>query len=348
MVTLKEIAKRCDVSVSTVSNILNGIPKVSEETKKRVLQVIKETGYQPNYIAQGLRKKKTKLIGIIAEDISLFSTPIIIESIMSYCESKNYRTIMVNLRLYARWNEQWYQDEEEYNSVLNPALQELLSIQVDGIIYVPGHARNMRCFHKDLEIPAVMTYGYTHTPLFPSVVIDDEKGGYDMTEYLLNMGHTRIGIIGGRKDNIHMDKRLTGYQRALYDRQIFYNPDLVCYGNWDRECGYEGAKSLLKKNVTAIFCFCDIIAGGVYDYLEENGLEAPEDISVVGFDDQIIAEYFRPSLTTAALPLKEIGKKAAELLIQSLDQEGEEKEPGINEIAVPCTLIFRKSVRKLL
>ncbi len=348
MVTLKEIAKRCDVSVSTVSNILNGIPKVSEETRQKVLQVIRETGYQPNYIAQGLRKKKTKLIGIIAEDISLFSTPIIIESIMSYCEAKNYRTIMVNLRLYARWNEQWYHDEEEYNSVLNPAIQELLSIKVDGIIYVPGHARNMSCFAGDFKIPAVMTYGYTHTPEFPSVVIDDEKGGYDMTEYLLKMGHKRIGIIGGRKDNIHMDKRLLGYQRALFDRQIFYNPDLVCYGNWDRECGYEGAKILIKKNVTAIFCLSDVIAGGVYDYLEENELEAPEDISVVGFDDQLIAQYFRPSLTTAALPLKEIGKKAAELLIRSLDGDEEQTENQSGEIALPCSVIIRKSVKRLL
>lgn len=348
MVTLKEIAKRCDVSVSTVSNILNGIPKVSEETRQKVLQVIRETGYQPNYIAQGLRKKKTKLIGIIAEDISLFSTPIIIESIMSYCEAKNYRTIMVNLRLYARWNEQWYHDEEEYNSVLNPAIQELLSIKVDGIIYVPGHARNMRCFARDFKIPAVMTYGYTHTPEFPSVVIDDEKGGYDMTEYLLKMGHRRIGIIGGRKDNIHMDKRLLGYQRALFDRQIFYNPDLVCYGNWDRECGYEGAEILIKKNVTAIFCLSDVIAGGVYDYLEENELEAPEDISVVGFDDQVIAQYFRPSLTTAALPLKEIGKKAAELLIRSLDGDEEQTENQSGEVALPCSVIIRKSVKKLL
>lgn len=347
MVTLKDIAKRCDVSVSTVSNILNGIPKVSEETRKKVLQAIKETGYQPNYIARGLRKKKTKLIGIIVEDISLFSAPIIIESIMSYCEEKNYRTIMVNLRLYARWKEQWYHDEKEYYSVLNPAIQELLSIKVDGIIYVPGHARNMSCFAEDLKIPAVMTYGYTHTLRFPSVVIDDEKGGYDMTEYLLNMGHKRIGVIGGRKDNIHMDKRLLGYQRALFDGQIFYDPDLVCYGSWDRVCGYEGAETLIKKNVTAIFCFSDILAGGVYDYLEENGLEAPEDISVVGFDDQIIAEYFRPALTTAALPLKEIGKKAAELLIQILDGETEEKTNQIEVISVPCSLILRKSVKKL-
>ncbi len=85
---------------------------------------------------------------------------------MSYCEMKNYRTIMVNLRLYARWNEQWYQDEEEYYSVLNPAIQELLSIKVDGIIYVPGHARNMRCFDDDFSIPVVMTYGIPIRPDF--------------------------------------------------------------------------------------------------------------------------------------------------------------------------------------
>ena len=99
MVTLKEIARECNVSPTTVSNILNGKPKVSEETKERVLETVNRLGYRPNYIAQGLRNQKTKMIGIIAEDIAQFTTPEIVEGIMSYCEEKGYRSIVKNLRL---------------------------------------------------------------------------------------------------------------------------------------------------------------------------------------------------------------------------------------------------------
>ena len=94
LVTLKEIARMCDVSITTVSNVLNGKPKVSEETRQRVLEVVKQTGYQPNYFAQGMRKQKTRIIGIIVEDLDLFSTPPIVEAIMAYCDDNNYRTIL--------------------------------------------------------------------------------------------------------------------------------------------------------------------------------------------------------------------------------------------------------------
>ena len=134
MVTLKEIARECNVSPTTVSNILNGKPKVSEETKERVLETVNRLGYRPNYIAQGLRNQKTKMIGIIAEDIAQFTTPEIVEGIMSYCEEKGYRSIVKNLRLYARWSDSWYNKESDYHAILEPAIRELTSIMVDGII----------------------------------------------------------------------------------------------------------------------------------------------------------------------------------------------------------------------
>lgn len=151
MVTIKEIARECNVSPTTVSNILNGKPKVSEETKQRVLETVEKMGYSPNYIAQGLRNQKTKMIGIIAEDIAQFTTPEIVEGIMSYCEEKGYRTIVKNLRLYARWSDSWYDNERSYRSILDPTLKELESIRVDGIIYIAGHARIIHCFPEDFR-----------------------------------------------------------------------------------------------------------------------------------------------------------------------------------------------------
>lgn len=346
MVTLKEIARECNVSATTVSNILNGKAKASEETKKMVLEKVKETGYRPNYIAQGLRTQRTRMIGIVAEDIAQFSTPAIIEGIMACCEEMGYRTTVYNLRMYARWKDTWYDKEQQLHSIVDPALQELLSIKADGVIYVAGHARIIRCIPEDFAIPAVMAYAYSDSMNVPSVVVSEEKSSYDLVKYLISMGHERIGVIGGRADNIHTQKRLLGYQNALYESHVLFNPGLVRYGDWQRQSGYRQAGPLVEAGVTAIYCMADRMAGGVYDYLEEHGLKAGEDISVVGFDNQDIAEYFRPSLTTMALPLGEIGRRSAEILFEKMDSKKAE-ESAKTGFEVPCGLVVRNSVKRL-
>ena len=346
MITLKEIAKECNVSTTTVSNILNGKPKVGEETKRKVLEVMQQRGYQPNYIAQGLRRQKTKMIGIIAEDIAQFTTPGIVEGIMGYCEERGYRTIVQNMRLYARWHDSWYDNEKDYHSILDPALQELLSIKVDGVIYIAGHARVIRCFPEDFPVPAVMVYGYTKDPKVPSVVLDDESGAYEMVKYLISKGHRRIGVIGGRADNIHTQKRILGYQKALFEAKILFNPEWVRYAKWDRESGYTESAFLVEAGVTAMFCMSDRMAGGVYQYLEEKGMRVGVDVSVGGFDNQEIAEYFIPGLTTMDLPLREIGQKAIRILLDRIEQKEDKPESRrkVKEFAVPCSLIVRDSV----
>lgn len=348
MVTIKEIAQMCNVSAATVSNILNGKDKAGEETKQKVLQAVKDTGYQPNYIAQGLRNSKTKTIGIIAEDIAQFTTPGMIESIMEYCEEKGYRVIVQNLRLYARWSDKWYDRDADYHSILDPALQELLSVKVDGIIYIAGHARVIHCFPEDFSIPAVMAYAYSDSKQVPSIAIDDEKSAYELVMHLLEMGHRKIGVIGGWQNNIHTQKRLLGYQRALFDAKVLFEPGLVRYGDFERGSGYRATRELLDAGVSAIFCMTDRMAGGVYDYLEEQEIAVGEDISVVGFDNQDIATYFRPSLTTTALPLYEIGYNAAKILLDKIENgcAKEEVKGKMTEILVPCKMQNRNSVGK--
>lgn len=346
MVTLKELAKMCGVSISTVSNIINGKPKVSEETKQRVLDAIKQTGYQPNYFAQGMRKQKTRTIGIIVEELIQFSTPPIVEAIMTYCEEKNYRTILLNMRLYDKWHDTWYNDEKKYQSVLQPSIQEMLSIKVDGIIYVAGHCRIVNCFEDDFKIPAIIVYAISKSPKFTSVVIDDEKGGYDMAKYLISMGHRKIGVIAGVADNLHTKKRSLGYQKALYEEQILFNPDWIRYGDWMRMSGYIEAEKIVKEGVDAIFCMNDLMAAGCYDYLYEHGIRVGEDISVVGYDNNEITEYLRPHLTTNAIGFTEIGRKSAEMLIKYIE---EEIEPNANSniIKIPCQMVIRESVKRI-
>ena len=119
MITVKEIAKMCDVSPSTVSNILNGKPNVSEKTRQKVWQAVKETGYQPNYYAANMRKQSTRTISIIAEDLGQFSTTPILEAAMACCEEHEYRTVIMNLRLYDKWRDTWYNDEIKLQSMLS-------------------------------------------------------------------------------------------------------------------------------------------------------------------------------------------------------------------------------------
>lgn len=346
MITLKEIAQMCGVSTSTVSNILNGKNKVSEATRQRVLKIVKQTGYQPNYFAQGMRKQRTNIIGILTEDLSQFSSPPIIERIIACCEDMSYRTILINMRFYDRWKNTWFYDEKKIHSILDPAIQELLSIKVDGVMYVAGHGRVINCFPEDFKVPAMVVYAYSKSPKFTSVVIDDEKGGYDMTRHLISMGHRRIGVIAGTADNLHTQKRMLGYQKALFENQIPYNSDLIRYGDWERQSGCQEVEGLISEGVTAIFCMNDTMAAGVYDYLEEHGMKAGKDISVAGYDNKEVSEYLRPSLTTNEIPLTEIGTKSAEIMIRSLI-EGSECSKAGGIIKIPCRIIKRNSVKKI-
>lgn len=345
MITVKEIAKMCNVSPSTVSNILNGRPNVSEETRKRVLSVVKKTGYQPNYFASNMRKQSTRTISIIAEDLGQFSTTPILEAAMAYCEEHEYRSIIMNLRMYDKWQDTWYHDERKLQSMLSPVLNELQSIKVDGVIYLAGHGRVIHCLPEDFSLPTVVAYARSENNRFPSIVLDDEKGGYDMMKYLLSCGHKRIGIIAGAADNMHTQDRLLGCQKALFEEEIPYNPKWTFYGDWERGSGYAGAEFLMKEDLTAIWCMNDLMAGGAYDYVHEKRIVIGQDISITGYDNRQVSEYFFPGLTTCELPLKEIGYRSAEKLINRL--EGKESLSNVAPIKIPCKMIFRKSVGTL-
>lgn len=345
MITVKEIAKMCGVSPSTVSNILNGRPNVGEETRKRVMAVVEETGYTPNYFASSMRKSNSKVISIIVEDLSQFTTPPIVVAIMAYCESLGYRTILFNLRMYDRWKDTWYENEEMLTSFLYPALYESESIKVDGIVYVAGHGRVIRCFPENYNVPTVMAYATYENDRFPSILIDDENGGYDMAKYLIEMGHRNIAILTGVENNMHTKKRLNGYQKALFEAGIPYNPKMTIHGNWQRESGYKNAQALLDTGASVIWCMNDQMAAGVYDYLYEQKILVGKDTSVAGFDNMDYSAYMYPRITTNALPLSQIGERSAETLVKMIENPG--WKPEKPKIWVPCTMTYGNSVKKI-
>ncbi|GLC81829.1 LacI family DNA-binding transcriptional regulator [Lacrimispora brassicae] len=346
MATIKELAKCCGVSVATVSNILNNKPGASEKTRKMVLEMAEKLDYTPNIVAKNLKLQKTRSIGVIAEDMTIFSIPDIIDGITDYCQELDYQILLTNLRLFKKYDDAYY-NRDDYYGLVGLEIKKLMEKQVEGIIYVAAHERVIRCIPDTLPIPAVMAYGYSKSMKVPSVVVDDVHGAAEIMQHLMEHGHKRVGVITGKPDSLHAQARLVGYQQALFQNMILYDPSLVIEGDWTRESGYRCAGLLLEKGVTAIFCMNDLMAGGVYDRLEELGMNVGADLSVAGYDDRELSGYYRPPLTTIRLPLHDIGHKASELIIGLIG--GQKLETGSENVcSVGCKLLIRKSIKSIV
>lgn len=345
MITLKEISSKCNVSIATVSNILNGKSNVSEETKQRVLQVIKETGYKPNYMARSLRATNTKTIGMIVDDITAFGSPKIIEGIMEICEVFGYRSIMSNLRIFSKWlnKEHTHQD---FLDLVNSALQEMLALKVDGIVYVGAYSRVVNFLPADFPVPIVIAYSLSENNQIPSVFIDDVQSAYDMTSYMIKRGHKDIAVITGELSGIHSELRLKGYKKALEENNIPYRENFISSCAWDFKGGYNSCEELnlaqrvRDGEVSALFCFNDLIASGAYTYFKDNNLNPGKDVAIGGFDNRDVAECIGPTLTTMGIRVYSIGRKAAEVLINKI--KGIETEE--TSIQIPCLLYERDSI----
>ncbi len=343
MITLKEIAKKCSVSIATVSNILNGKSNVSEDTKQRVLQVVKETGYRPNYMARTLRAHKTNTIGLIIDDLTSFSSPMIVNGIMACCEENNYKAILENLRLYSRWSTNW-QPESKYKNLVEEAIDKLLAIKVDGIIYIAAHSYKIESIPKDLSVPFVIAYAYADYPNIPCIMLDDEKSAYEMTKHLIQNANKKIAVIAGNRESVHTQFRLKGYKKALSEAQISYDENIIYFADWQREGAFDSCNNLLEnhKDCDAIFCFNDVMAAGAYESLKKHKLQPGKDISVVGFDNREFINFMDPPLTTMTIQLFKMGFRSAYTMIDIINGKPL-KEIPLNQY-VPCELNIKESV----
>ena len=339
MANMKDIAARANVSVATVSKVLNGLGGSSQETTELVLSIAKELNYRPNLIARNLKKQQSKSIGVITEDITVFNSPPIVDGIGAYCEERGYHYFQENLRLY-RLGIDPILDKAKYEKTVTDAVDFMMSMQVGGLIYVGSHS------HKVLSIPAtkdthfICAYCSSTDSSVTSVLYDDKKAGYDVAKYLINAGHKSIGLITGPSGSIHTTNRLAGYQEALYDSGIPYNPRLTVVGDWNRDSGYLLANQLVKSGVTAIVSQNDLMAMGVIDYCNKNDIVIGRDLALIGFDNRDVSTVSRPTLSTVEIPLFEIGQRAASLLIDKI-----EDKPSVatGEVLLNCTIIERES-----
>lgn len=354
MVTIREIAEKSGVSIATVSNIMNNKGKASAETAERVRKVIEEMNYVPNAVAQNLKSKRSKSIGVIVEDMTIFSIPDVLDGITDYCDRQGYQVFLVNLRLFKNYCDTYYNQDFYYEKV-HKEVHKLENLQVEGIIYVCAHEREIPVFPEDMNLPAVMAYGYSCRSNIPSVVVDDRDGMSQITECVLKAGHRKIGLITGKRDSMHAQARLIGFEETLFRYGGVMAPEMVQIGNWERKSGYDLTDRLLDQGATVIMCMNDLMAGGVYDRLEEKGLIPGRDISVTGYDDRQLSTYYRPPLTTVQLPLHDIGYRAGEVLLDMLyaRYHGKKKTTGDDKskegpiYEIPCKLVVRKSLVKI-
>lgn len=342
MATIKEIAKASGVSIATVSNVINNRPGASDETRKRVLETIKELDYTPNIIAQNLKFKNKKIIGVIVEELTVFSTADIVDGINEYLDKTGYKFIVGNMRLCRKYGEKAY-NTHSFHKAVEEEFKLMKSNQVDGIIYVGCNYREIDFIPHNFELPFVAAYTHAKRKKSLSVTFDDEKAAYEATLKLINAGHNNIGIICGLDDNYHTQKRLIGYQKALYDNKILFNPEFIYKGDWSRLCGAKAMEHFMKNNVSAVFAMNDEMAVGVYDYCNEHKIQIGKDISVIGFDNREICEALYPKLSTMEIPLTEIGRKSAQIILEAINNP--EKNIKEENIKCQCRYVNRGSVR---
>ena len=341
-VTLKEIAKLAGVSTATVSYVLNDSAPVKDETKKRVMSIIKSTGYTSNSIARSLRVNKTKTIGIIVEDMTVIQVPILIDGINELAEINGYKTLLSNLRLLSKYKS-IYDNEISVKEDVKVALNTLLGMQVDGIIYIGTYDKHIVEL-PNCSKPVVYCNCFGKQPNSINVSYNNLEAAYRITRQLIGLGHNAIGLITGRMDTYPAIERLKGYKKALVEYNISLNHDYVVNGDWGYHKGKEAAKKLfnLDNPPTAIFAMNDNMAIGTYEAALEYGIRIPEDISVFGFDNAETSKYIRPRMSTVDIPLKDIGMKSTEILLKQI--HGEKITQA--QLLLPCEIILRSSVAK--
>lgn len=338
--TISEIAKKCGVAPSTVSKVLNGYPYINDETRKKVLKVVQEVNYQPNAAARTLKSNKSWMIGVIYDEEDgigiahpLFSK--ILDAFKTTMESRGF------ILTYLTHNLQ---------NVYRTYVQHCAYRNIDGVIIATSINPNDDADVQEINdllatgIPCV-SVDYIADNLY-SVVSDNQQGGYNATKYLIDQGHTRIAHICAAT-NLYTGKgRLEGYRKAMSEANLPIREDYLVTTGFSVENGYDAAREIMTVDdpPTAIFAAGDEIAYGAILYCNEHGLNVPQKVSVVGFDDIYMSKWFNGGLTTVRQQQDVIGRRAAEVLLEKLD--GMAPQDQVEYIDTP--LIARKTVSQRL
>jgi len=300
-VTMNDVARHAGVSRTTVSFVLGNRPdaNIPEETRDRIHGAVNDLGYRPNANARSLASRQTHLFGLVTD----IATSPFAGDVIRGAQDEAWRTAKLLMII-----------SSEGNSTLEAAAFEMmLERRVEGLLYATAWHHSVTLPPIVSEVPTVLVNCFDRDGVIPSFVPDEIQGGYTATKRLLAAGHHRIAFINLDPTIPAGIGRRAGYQKALREAGLAVDEALVCGRGAGAEDGYVGANEILDvtDRPTGIFCATDRIAMGAYDAVKERGLRIPEDIAIVGFDNQdVIANHLRPRLTTVALPFEEMGSAA--------------------------------------
>ncbi len=333
--TIKDIARMANVSIGTVSNVINGKGRYSEETRKKIEKIIKQSNYLPNVAARSLKEKLNPLIALVvpfAPRGEIIVNPFfsqLITGVESGARDRNFHVIVTGVK-----------DELDFSFLLEKHINGLI---VFGANDNPELVKEINKF----KLPTVYMDSYLSDPDLYQVGLNDEMGGYLGTKYLLSLGHKSIMVIAGQLGDVNHNNtvghaRLSGYKKALKEVGIEFNPTFVIQHNFSIEGGYQAAQEIVqqKKSATAVFCFSDMAAMGLIKGFYDLGITVPDEFSVMGFDDLLFSEYLTPGLTTVRQDIHGRGQSAVKLLFEQIDNNNDLKE---RNIIWPVSLKVRQS-----
>ncbi len=310
-ITIYDVAREANVSMATVSRVVNGNPNVKPVTRKKVLEVIERLGYRPNAVARGLASKKTTTVGVIIPDISNIFFAELARGIEDIATMYKYNIILSNSD----------QNKDKELHLLN----NMLGKQVDGLVFMggnitPGHVAE---FEKS-PVPIVLAGSIEESHQIPSVNIDYEEAVYDSVKEFIEKGHKNIAfVVGPLHEPKNAQKKLKGYQHALQEAGLPYNEELIVEGDYTYDSGIEAFEKLLEavEKPTAILVGSDEMALGVVHGAQDKGYKIPEDFEVITSDNTRLSLMVRPQLTTIVQPLYDIGAVAMRLLTKLMNKE---------------------------
>lgn len=334
-VTIRDIASKLKISVSTVSRALRGFPEINEETKKAVEEMAKQLKYEPNMIAKSLRNRKTNTLGIIVPDLVTHFFSSTIGGIQDVASKKGYNVMIC-------------QSNESYLTEISNT-QTLANSQVDGILM--SLSKETNSFHHlqsliEKDIPVVFFDRICEEIHTSNVIVDDHDGAFKAVEHMIEMGYKRIAHISGPENLFISKNRKQGYIDALVKHKIPVDESLIIHNDMSEKEAIVATNALLNlpNPPDAIFSINDIIAIQAMLVIKDRGLKIPEDVGVVGFTNDPVSRFIEPSLTTVAQPAYEIGKISAKLLLDRLlNPEGFIAQ----SIVLKTELIIRNSSKKM-
>jgi DNA-binding LacI/PurR family transcriptional regulator len=327
MAGIRDVAERAGVSIATVSRVLNRDPRVKDHLRERVLKAVAELNYRPSGIARNMRRQSTQVIGLIISDIQNPFFTALVRAVEDVAYSNQFTVILCN-------SDEDPQKEQLYAEVL---IQE----RVSGVIIVPTGRDACDLLLKE-RVPLVLVDRRLPGVMADSVTLDNIAGAYAATYHLLQLGHTRIGLVGAPLHvSVGIERRL-GYERALAEAGLTVDESLIHIGDFKETGGYRATRALLSLNPppTAIFAVNNLMTTGALQAISEGGLRIPGDVSVVAFDDMPWLPLLTPPLTAVRQPVYEIGRTAAELLFQRMSLG-----PGgpIREVVLQPEFVIRGS-----